>query len=127
MKIWINGCFDVLHYGHFKLISYAKSFNGTLKVGIDSDKRIKENKGKNRPFHSQNERIFNLYQINGIDEVCVFNSDMELASSIKEFSPDIFVIGDEYKGKPIIGMEYAKKIEYFSKIVGFSTTNLLYE
>lgn len=127
MKVWINGCFDVLHYGHFKLITYANSFEGTLKVGIDSDNRIRESKGNNRPFHNENERIFNLSQIKGIDDVCVFNTDIELSNHIKEFSPDIFVIGDEYRGKRIIGMEYAKKIEYFSKIVGFSTTNLLYE
>ena len=42
MNVWINGCFDVLHHGHFQLISYAKSFGGNLRIGIDSDKRIKE-------------------------------------------------------------------------------------
>jgi len=40
-KIWINGCFDVLHYGHFKLIDYAKSL-GDLMIGIDSDERIRQ-------------------------------------------------------------------------------------
>ena len=35
MKVWINGCFDVLHYGHFRLINYARSYGGKLIIGID--------------------------------------------------------------------------------------------
>jgi cytidyltransferase-like protein len=46
MKVWINGCFDVLHHGHFQLISHAKSLGGKLTIGIDSDRRVKESKGE---------------------------------------------------------------------------------
>jgi D-beta-D-heptose 7-phosphate kinase/D-beta-D-heptose 1-phosphate adenosyltransferase len=127
MNVWINGCFDVLHHGHFQLISYAKSFGGNLRIGIDSDKRIKESKGDTRPFHTEGQRIFNLMQIKEIFDIIVFDTDKELSDAIKEYQPDIFVIGDEYKNKGIIGRKYAKKIEYFSKVEGFSTTGLLDE
>ena len=127
MKVWINGCFDVLHHGHFKLIDYAKSFGGQLKIGIDSDRRVKESKGDNRPFHNETQRIFNLLQIEGVNSIVVFDSDKELSNLIKKYQPDVFVIGEEYRDKGIIGRKHAKKIEYFPKVEGFSTTGLLDE
>jgi D-beta-D-heptose 7-phosphate kinase/D-beta-D-heptose 1-phosphate adenosyltransferase len=127
MKVWINGCFDVLHHGHFKLITHAKSFGGELRIGIDSDRRVKESKGESRPFHTQNQRIFNLLQIEGVTDIVVFDSDKELSDLIKNYKPDVFVIGEEYRDKGIIGRNHAKQIEYFPKVEGFSTTGLLDE
>ena len=127
MKIWMNGCFDVLHYGHFKLIEYAKSFGGKLVIGIDSDERVKFLKGTDRPFHTQEQRRFNLMQINGVDAVVTFDSEDELRKQIELYSPDIFVIGSDYIHKPIIGGEYAKEIKFFNRIDEFSTTKLLDE
>ena len=127
MKIWINGCFDVLHHGHFQLIAHAKSLGDTLTIGIDSDRRVKESKGDGRPFHNQKQRIYNLFQISGVNGIVVFDTDKELSDAIKEYQPDIFVIGEEYKDKGIIGRKHAKKIEYFPKVEGFSTTGLLDE
>ena len=123
-KIWINGCFDILHYGHFKLIDYAKSL-GDLVIGIDSDGRIKKMKGDERPFHTEGQRIFNLLQIEGVDKIVVFDSDDSLRKHLEEYKPDIFVIGDDYMYKPIIGGEYAKEIKFFSRFDGFSTTKIL--
>ena len=123
-KVWINGCFDVLHYGHFKLIDYAKSL-GDLMIGIDSDERIKQMKGDGRPFHTEGQRVFNLLQIEGVDKIVVFDSDDSLRKHLQEYEPDIFVIGDEYMYKPIIGGEHAKEIKFFGKLDGFSTTKLL--
>ena len=127
MKIWINGCFDVLHHGHFQLIAHAKSLGDELTIGIDSDRRVKESKGDGRPFHNQKQRIYNLFQINGVNGIVVFDTDKELSDAIKEYQPDIFVIGEEYKDKGIICRKHAKKIEYFPKVEGFSTTGLLDE
>jgi rfaE bifunctional protein nucleotidyltransferase chain/domain len=123
-RIWINGCFDVLHYGHFKLIDYAKSL-GNLTIGIDSDKRIKEMKGDDRPFHTEEQRVFNLLQIRDIDSIVVFDSDDTLRNHLQTYQPDIFVIGSDYIDKPIIGGEFAKEIKFFNKLGGLSTTKLL--
>ena len=123
-KVWINGCFDVLHYGHFKLIDYAKSL-GDLMIGIDSDERISQMKGDGRPFHTEGQRVFNLLQIEGVNKIVVFDSDDSLRKHLQEYQPDIFVIGDEYMYKPIIGGEHAKEIKFFGKLDGFSTTKLL--
>jgi D-beta-D-heptose 7-phosphate kinase/D-beta-D-heptose 1-phosphate adenosyltransferase len=126
-KVWINGCFDVLHYGHFKLIQYAASFGGKLVIGIDSDERVKQLKGKDRPFHTQQQREYNLRQIRGVGDVIVFHTEDELRETLKGLRPDVFVIGSDYMDKPIIGGEFAKEIKFFDRIEGFSTTKLLDE
>lgn len=123
-KIWVNGCFDILHYGHYKLINYASSL-GILVIGIDSDNRIKSIKGESRPFHNQEQRMFNLSCIKGVEKIFIFNSDKELENLIKKEKPDIMVIGSEYKDKKIIGLETFKEILYFPRVKKFSTTKIL--
>jgi D-beta-D-heptose 7-phosphate kinase/D-beta-D-heptose 1-phosphate adenosyltransferase len=123
--IWLNGCFDVLHYGHFKLIEYANSFDGKLIIGIDSDKRVKKLKGEERPFHTQEQRRFNLKQIKGVSDVIIFNTEDELRNTLQRLEPDIFVIGSDYMDKPILGGGFAKEIKFFDRIDEFSTTKIL--
>jgi D-beta-D-heptose 7-phosphate kinase/D-beta-D-heptose 1-phosphate adenosyltransferase len=125
MKIWMNGCFDVLHHGHYRMIEYAASLGNRLVIGIDTDERIKRIKGENRPYHTTFERLYNLKLIKGVDNVFVFNTDADLIELIQSYKPDIFVIGSDYKDKPIIGSEYVKEIRYFDRIKGFSTTQIL--
>jgi D-beta-D-heptose 7-phosphate kinase/D-beta-D-heptose 1-phosphate adenosyltransferase len=124
MKIWMNGCFDILHHGHFRMIEYAASL-GTLVIGVDTDERIKKMKGMDRPYHTLEQRIFNLRSIKGVYTVVSFNSDNELIRQIQLIEPDIFVIGSDYKNKPIIGSEYVKEIRYFDRLDNFSTTDIL--
>jgi D-beta-D-heptose 7-phosphate kinase/D-beta-D-heptose 1-phosphate adenosyltransferase len=124
-KVWINGCFDVLHHAHFKMIEHASTFGDLLVVGIDSDKRVKELKGDGRPFHTENERKYNLEQIKGVSKVVIFDSSITLEEMIKSYQPDVFVIGSDYKNKPIVGEQYAKSIVYFNRMENFSTTKIL--
>lgn len=125
MKVWINGCFDVLHYGHFQMINYAQKLGDELIIGIDTDERVKELKGSDRPFHTVKQRRFNLQRIKGVTKVVTFKNEGELIWHIKNEEPTIMVIGEEYKNKNIIGKELFKEINYFPKVKGFSTTKLL--
>ncbi len=59
-----------------------------------------------------------------LDELQV-QFDDELVERIKEWGPDVLVIGNDYEYHQIIGVEYVPKIEFFNKIPGFSTTNIL--
>ena len=94
-------------------------------MGIDSDKRVKELKGDDRPFHTQEERKYNLERVKGVKRVVIFDSPEMLEELIKTFEPDVFVIGSDYKDKPIVGGQYAKSIVYFNRIENFSTTKIL--
>ncbi len=125
MKVWVNGCFDVLHHGHFKLLNYAVGLGDYLVVGVDTDLRVKELKGDDRPYHTEDERKYNLLSIKGVRKVVMFGSDIELEWQIKNEAPDIMVIGSDYKNKPIIGREFIPKIIYFDRLDNFSTTNIL--
>jgi len=124
-KVWVNGTFDVLHLGHIKLFEFAKSQGDYLIVGIDSDKRIKELKGKNRPINNQEARLEFLSAIKYIDTVFIFDSEEELSLIIKNINPDIMVWGDEYKNKRKIGVEYGKEIVYFNKVEGYSSSTII--
>jgi D-beta-D-heptose 7-phosphate kinase/D-beta-D-heptose 1-phosphate adenosyltransferase len=123
-KIWINGTFDVLHIGHIRLMLHAASL-GCLRVGLDTDERVRSKKGMERPFNTLDDRMEFVSAINGVDSVVSFGSDDELVERIKEWGPDIMVIGNDYKYEEIIGVEYVPKIEFFKKIEGFSTSRIL--
>lgn len=125
MKIWVNGCFDVLHYGHFRLLRHAVKMGDEVVVGIDSDRRVAVSKGYDRPFHTEMERTYNLRCIKGIDRIVVFDTDDDLGWNIKNEEPDVMVIGSDYRDKEIIGSEYIERIEYFERINKYSTTNIL--
>ena len=123
-KIFTNGCFDVLHRGHLELFEYAKSL-GYLYVGVDSDAKVKLDKGKDRPYNKLEDRIKMLQSLRPIDEVRSFNDTQGLEDLIKEISPDILVIGSDWRGKKVVGKQYATKLQFFERIDGYSTTNIL--
>jgi D-beta-D-heptose 7-phosphate kinase/D-beta-D-heptose 1-phosphate adenosyltransferase len=123
-RVWVNGTFDVLHIGHIKLLEYASSF-GTLRVGIDTDERVKEKKGIDRPYNTLEDRMGFMRSIRFVDSVVAFDSDEALIEHIKQWRPDIMVIGDDYSYEQIIGKEFVPKIEFFKKIEGISTSKIL--
>lgn len=125
MKVWVNGCFDVLHYGHFQILQYASTF-GDVVVGIDSDRRVKELKGDDRPYHNELQRKQNLKLIKGVLKVIIFDTEEELMQSIANENPDIMVIGSDYKDKRIIGREFVREVKFFDRIKDLSTTDILF-
>jgi D-beta-D-heptose 7-phosphate kinase/D-beta-D-heptose 1-phosphate adenosyltransferase len=121
--IFVNGTFDILHPGHIELLNYAKSLGSHLMVGIDSDRRVRELKGTARPIHSQQHRAFMLKNIKAVDEVVVFDSDIELINLVA--ACDIMVKGSDYMGKPIVGEAVCDKLIFFDKLHDYSTTKII--
>jgi D-beta-D-heptose 7-phosphate kinase/D-beta-D-heptose 1-phosphate adenosyltransferase len=124
MRVWVNGAFDVLHIGHLNLLKHASTI-GSVRVGIDTDDRIKELKGSNRPFNCFKNRMEFLKSLRFVDDVVGFGSEEELINQIKEYQPDVMVIGSDYKDKRIIGIEYIKEVSFFDRIPNVSTTSIL--
>jgi len=124
MKIWVNGTFDVMHIGHIKLLEHASSL-GIVRVGLDTDERIKEKKGLNRPVNTLQDRIDFMKSIKYVDSVVSFGSNEELEKRIEEWGADVMVIGDDYKYHEIIGNQLVDKISFFDKIENKSTTKIL--
>ena len=123
-KVWVNGSFDILHLGHIRLLEYANLF-GNVRVGIDTDERIKEKKGKDRPYNTLEDRVEFLYSLKYVNSVVTFNSNEELIKNIREYNPDIMVIGDDYNYNNIVGIEYIPEVKFFPKVEGKSTTKIL--
>jgi D-beta-D-heptose 7-phosphate kinase/D-beta-D-heptose 1-phosphate adenosyltransferase len=125
MKIIVNGTFDLLHRKHIEMLEYANSLGSSLLVLIDSDSRVKSLKGPSRPIINQIDRQYILKSLKYVNDVWVFDTDEDLVNSIKTFSPDIMVKGEDWKGKEILGAEYCKEIRYFKRDNDFSTTNTI--
>ena len=123
--IWVNGCFDVLHKGHIELFKYAKSLGNTLIVGIDTDERVKAAKGPSRPINSVHDRKLVLEAIKYIDHVVTFSTDAELEYWVEFWGPRFMVVGSDWKGKKVIGQQYADAVKYFNRIGDYSTTKIL--
>ena len=124
-RIWTNGCFDILHCGHIELFRYAKSLGDKLIVGVDSDEKVKLDKGEDRPINTLDDRICVLNSIQYIDMVVPFKSTEELEMKIKYWSPTIMVIGSDWKGKKVIGQEYTGRVEFFDRVGDYSTTSII--
>ena len=124
MKVWVNGTFDVMHIGHIKLLEQASKL-GTVRVGLDTDERIKSKKGPTRPVNSLEDRIEFMKSIRYVDSVVSFGSNRELEDRIKEWDADVMVIGDDYKYHEIIGADLVDRVFFFDKIEGKSTSNIL--
>ena len=123
MRVVVNGTFDVIHVGHLKLLEFARSnVNSYVLVLIDSDRRVKELKGPERPVNSAYERKLLLESLRFVDEVSIFDSDNDLCEQIRNYNPDIMVKGSDYRGKPILGAEYCKDIVYYERIEEYSST-----
>ena len=69
LVILTGGCFDILHIGHIRFLEEAKKLGGNLFILLESDKKVKELKGKNRPIFSQKERAHTLASLVSVDHI----------------------------------------------------------
>jgi len=122
--IFTNGCFDILHSGHIKLLQYAKNKGDILIVGLNSDESIQNIKGNDRPINDINERKTILSLFSFIDYIIIFNDDTPL-SIIKEIKPNIIIKGGDYNKNNIIGKEYCDEILLFNYVENKSSTNII--
>lgn len=125
VKVFVNGTFDLLHTGHIDLLNYAKSLGDILVVGIDDDKRVSKKKGPERPINNQITRKTILSNLKAVDDVEIFHTDDELVQLVQKHSPDIMIVGSDWKGKTVIGSQYARKLVFFDRVNDESTTNTL--
>jgi rfaE bifunctional protein nucleotidyltransferase chain/domain len=125
MRVFVNGSFDLLHTGHLDLLFYAKSLGSHLHVAIDTDDRIRQHKGFDRPVNPLQIRKAIMLSLKPVDSVSVFGTDEELINTIKAYEPDIMVKGSDWEGKPIIGEQFCKQIVFYERVNNESTTKTI--
>ena len=99
-----NGCFDILHPGHLRVLEEAKARCGRLVVGLNSDASVKRLKGPNRPVNDEASRARVLSGLSAVDAVVVFDEDTPKAL-IDALQPDLLVKGGDYSIETIVGAD----------------------
>ena len=118
MTIWTNGTFDVIHIGHINLLLFCRGLageSGRVVISLDTDEKIKNDKGVARPIFSLKQRqeaINSLFNFNKkvVDITLSHQSNEVLHSLIKATRPDYIVVGDDYKNKNVVGSDLAEVI-----------------
>ena len=121
--VFTNGCFDILRRGHIELLRFCKSLGGTVIVGLNSDKSVKNLKGEDRPINNQLDRKLLLESIRFVDDVIIFEDETPY-SLIKEINPDIIVKGGDYNSKDVVGNDISE-VRIFEYVEGYSTTEAI--
>ncbi|MDD5070339.1 MAG: adenylyltransferase/cytidyltransferase family protein [Candidatus Omnitrophica bacterium] len=124
--VFTNGCFDILHSGHIKVFSQAKSKGDVLIVGLNSDKSIKKIKGNNRPILNEIVRKTILNAICYIDYIVLFDSPTPY-QLIRSLRPTYLVKGGDWGSDDIVGSEFVEKIFRVKLEKGCSTTLIIKE
>ena len=123
--VWCNGTFDILHPGHIELFKVGKSLGDKLIVATDTDEKIKKDKGEHRPVNDLCYRVAMLEAIKYIDVVLTFGDRQELEGLIQLYTPDILLLGDDWQGGDVVGIEHAKGVRFLPRVGGYASSKTL--
>lgn len=121
-KVITYGTFDLLHYGHINLLRRAKELGDYLIVVLSTDEFNWIFKNKKSYFSYEKRKVL-LEAIRYVDLVIPENNWEQKISDIKEFKIDIFVMGDDWKGKFDYLREFCE-VKYISRTPEISTTQI---
>ncbi len=128
--VFTNGCFDLLHAGHVRLLQQAAEFGDLLIVAINSDVSVRKIKGESRPIIPQEQRAEMLAALACVDFVIVFEDDTPIPL-LEELQPDVLVKGGEYTREQVVGWEVViadgGQVATVPMLPGMSTTRLVRE
>ena len=126
--VFTNGCFDILHAGHVRYLTMAKSFGDVLIVGLNTDESVRRLKGANRPINTQDDRAEVLLGLKAVDHV-IFFGEQTAEALIAEVKPAVYVKGGDYTLKTLpeaaIVQSYGGRVELVNLVAGRSTTNII--
>lgn len=129
--VLVGGCFDILHAGHIIFLEKAKKLGGKLIVLLESDKKIRENKGGNRPINNQDNRALVLSKLRMVDEVIKlpYLKTDGYFEIIKKIKPSFIAVSKDDKNlsrkKEQAKLVGAKLVEVTKQIPSQSTSRII--
>ncbi len=125
--VFTNGCFDILHVGHARLLRQAADLGDFLVVGVNSDESVRRLKGPSRPINLEAARCELLEAIASVDAVTVFDEDTPL-EVIESIRPDVLVKGGDYAPEEVVGRAevegWGGRLVLVPLVEGHSTTRM---
>jgi D-beta-D-heptose 7-phosphate kinase / D-beta-D-heptose 1-phosphate adenosyltransferase len=123
-----NGCFDLLHPGHIKLLSEARAACDRLIVGLNDDASVRRLKGEGRPLQEVHARAEVLAALEAVDLVVVFDQDTPL-ELIRRVRPKVLAKGGDYRREEVVGHELVESdggdVILVDLMPGFSTSKIV--
>ena len=126
--VFTNGCFDLLHAGHVRLLREAKKLGDLLIVALNSDSSAREIKGPDRPILPEEERAELIAALEMVDYVTLFDEPDPL-NLLRELRPNVLAKGGDWAEDKIVGREwvesYGGKVAVIPYLKGHSTTEII--
>ena len=126
--VFTNGCFDIIHAGHVRYLTAAKSFGDVLIVGLNTDESVRKLKGNSRPINNQSDRAEVLLGLKAVDHV-IFFGEQTAENLIAEVKPNVYVKGGDYTLETLpeakIVHKFGGRVELVNLVAGHSTTNIV--
>lgn len=126
--VFTNGCFDLLHLGHIRYLTQARSLGDALVVALNSDRSVRALKGEGRPILNERERAEVLAALKAVDYVVIFDEGTP-RDLIAKLLPDVLVKGGDWPLDEIVGrleVEAAGgKVLSLPYVEGSSTTDII--
>jgi rfaE bifunctional protein nucleotidyltransferase chain/domain len=125
-----GGCFDLLHLGHVRTLEAARTFGDRLVVLLNSDRSVRDLKGRDRPLIGERERAETLRALACVDEVRIFD-EPDPSRALTRLRPDVWVKGGDYQVDELAEAEaiatWGGRIAILPYLEGRSTTRLIEE
>src|SRR3954447_3832681 len=125
--VFTNGCYDILHPGHIRLLEKARSLGDILILALNTDSSVARLKGPTRPLIQETERAAMAMALQAVDAVTLFDEDTP-RELIAEVLPDILIKGADW-AHFIAGREEVEaaggRVLTVSLEPGYSTTNIV--
>jgi len=123
VRIITFGTFDILHYGHIRILERARAMGNELVVGVSSDALNERKKGR-CPVYSEFERMAMIRALRCVDDVFLEESLEQKRDYILTHQADMLVMGDDWAGK-FDEFNDICKVHYFERTPSISTTSII--